>query len=70
MLMPAAGLHTRAGIGESGVLDVHDRRLIVHREPKRGYYGFDVRYSEHENPAAAPARAIRVANAFVRIGVS
>jgi len=51
-----APLYARAGIVEYWVLDLHGRRLIVHREPTDGQYASVVSYSEHETlaPLSAP----------------
>jgi Uma2 family endonuclease len=61
-----AALYARAHIVEYWVLDVTDRRLIVHRDPKSGGFASIVAYSEHESvsPLAAPQREFRVADAF------
>lgn len=65
-LSTKAGLYARAGIPDYWVLDVNQRRMIVHREPSAGKYASVVAYCEEENvsPLAAPESAFRVAAAF------
>jgi Uma2 family endonuclease len=52
-----ARLYARAEIIEYWVLDLNNRRLIVHRNPAAGQYSSVISYSEHETlaPLAAPA---------------
>jgi len=61
-----AALYARAGIVEHWVVDVANRRLIVHREPLSGVYRFIAVYGEDEAvaPLAAPG-----AEFFPAIGV-
>lgn len=65
-LTAKAALYARAGIAEYWVLDVPGRRLLVHREPKSGWYASVVAYNEAESvaPLAAPQNRFRVADAF------
>jgi Uma2 family endonuclease len=65
-LSTKAGLYARAGIPDYWVLDVNQRRMIVHREPSGGKYASVVAYREDESvsPLAAPEAAFRVAGAF------
>ncbi|HEY7338175.1 MAG TPA: Uma2 family endonuclease [Bryobacteraceae bacterium] len=59
-------LYGRAGIADYWVLDVNQRRMIVHREPVGGKYTSVVVYREDEAvaPLAGPDSAFRVAAAF------
>lgn len=59
-----APLYARAGIPEYWVLDLHGRRLIVHRNPSGSVYKSVVAYNEQErvSPLAAPDREISVAD--------
>jgi Uma2 family endonuclease len=61
-----AALYARAGIVEYWVLDVQDRRLVVHRDPQAGKYRSIIAYSEHESvaPLSAPDSPFRVADVF------
>ena len=61
-----AGLYARAGISEYWILDVSNRRLIVHRAPGAGQYTSVVAYSDQESiaPLAAPYAEFPVAGAF------
>jgi len=43
-----AGLYARAGVREYWVLDLKDRRLVVHRHPRAGTYHFVQFFSESE----------------------
>jgi Uma2 family endonuclease len=66
-LRTKAALYARAGIPEYWVVDVHGRRLIVHREPKPGgTFGSVLSYSQHEpvGPIAAPEVELRLADLF------
>ena len=65
-LATKATLYARAGIEEYWILDVPGRRLLVHREPKFGYYASVVAYGESESiaPLAAPQKQFQVADAF------
>ncbi len=58
-----AGLYARAEIEEYWVLDVNNRRLIVHRQPQNGTYAEISVFAEGESAAslAAPDRLLRVA---------
>jgi Uma2 family endonuclease len=57
-----AALYARAGIIEYWVLDIPNRRMIVHRDPEGGRYTSVQAYSEEESvsPLAAPTAALRV----------
>lgn len=61
-----ADLYARAGIPDYWVLDVNQRRMIVHRQPIEGKYSSVVVYREDESvaPLAAPESHFRVAAAF------
>jgi len=61
-----ARLYARAGIPDYWVLDVNNRRLIVHREPNAGRYASVLAYGQDEivAPLAAPQALFRVAAAF------
>jgi len=61
-----AALYARAGVVEYWVLDVTNRRLLVHRNPRSGMYSDVAAYSEHESvsPLAAPQAQFRIADAF------
>ena len=57
-----AALYARAEIPEYWVLDVVNRRLIVHRRPQGGAYQEVVAYAEAESvaPLAAPESSVLV----------
>lgn len=61
-----ARLYARAGIAEYLVVDLHGRRVIVHRRPEGGQYLDVVAYLADEMVAAlgAPGDAIRVGDLF------
>jgi Uma2 family endonuclease len=61
-----ARLYARAGIVEYWVLDIAERRVIVHRDPAAGKYQSVSAYAEHEpvSPLAAPGAEFRAALAF------
>jgi Uma2 family endonuclease len=65
-LTTKASLYARAQIVEYWVLDVADRRLIVHRDPGAGSYETVAVYRENEavSPLAAPHAVFRPAQAF------
>jgi Uma2 family endonuclease len=65
-LSTKADLYARAGIPDYWVLDVNQRRMIVHREPVAGKYSSVAVYSENESvsPLAAPQSEFRVTAAF------
>jgi Uma2 family endonuclease len=65
-LTTKAALYARARIVEYWVLDVNQRRLIVHRDPADGKYGTVTVYRENESvaPLAAPHAEFRPADAF------
>ena len=65
-LSTKADLYARAGIADYWVLDVNQRRMIVHRDPVTGKYSSVVVYREDESvaPLAAPESHFRVAAAF------
>ena len=60
-------LYARAGIVEYWVLDIGDRRMIVHRDPQDGRYLSVVAYGADESvaPLAAPDSPFRVRDAFL-----
>lgn len=65
-LKQKAALYARAGISEYWVLDVVDRRLVVHRQPHGSIYR-DVRvYTEQQfiSALAAPESVVEVATFF------
>jgi Uma2 family endonuclease len=61
-----ARLYARAGIADYWVLDINDRRLIVHRGPVEGRYQSVVAYNDHEQvaPLAAPEAFFPVPEVF------
>jgi Uma2 family endonuclease len=61
-----ADLYARACIPDYWILDLKNRRMIVHREPAAGKYASVVAYSSDESlsPLAAPQSEFRVAVAF------
>jgi len=61
-----AQLYARAGVADYWVLDVNNRRLIVHREPEAGSFQSITSYSDQEEvaPLAAPNSLFPVASAF------
>ena len=61
-----APLYSRAGIVEYWVLDMPNRRLIVHREPTPGGYQSVIAYSESESvaPLASPQHELPVGEIF------
>jgi Uma2 family endonuclease len=61
-----AALYARAGIRDYWVLDVRERRLIIHRDPVRGEYTSVIAFGEHESvaPLAAPNSPFPVRDAF------
>jgi Uma2 family endonuclease len=63
-LTTKARLYARAGIVEYWVLDIANRRMVVHRQPEDGRYQSIVAYTELESvaPLAAPQRELRVAD--------
>ncbi|MBV8846972.1 MAG: Uma2 family endonuclease [Bryobacterales bacterium] len=65
-LSTKADLYARAGIPDYWVLDINQRRMIVHREPADGKYRSIIEYAEDENvsPLAAPQSEFRVGAAF------
>jgi Uma2 family endonuclease len=65
-LSKKAELYARAGIPDYWILDVQNRRMIVHREPAAGKYVSVVAYREDESvaPLAAPDSEFPVASAF------
>jgi Uma2 family endonuclease len=67
-LSTKADLYARAGIPDYWVLDIENRRMIVHREPASGKYNSVVAYSEGESvaPLAAPELEFHVRTAFGR----
>jgi Uma2 family endonuclease len=66
-LRTKAALYARAGIVEYWVLDIANRRMIVHRDPQSGRYTSVVAYSAEESvaPLAAPNSTWRVSDAFL-----
>jgi Uma2 family endonuclease len=65
-LTTKAELYARAGIIEYWVIDVAARRLIVHRDPREGFYRAVTAYSEQETASllAFPQYEFRVRDAF------
>ncbi len=61
-----ASLYARAGIIEYWLLDVTGRRLIVHREPQGGQYGWVTSFGEEESvaPVSAPTSDFLVRTVF------
>jgi Uma2 family endonuclease len=61
-----AQLYARAGVSDYWVLDVNNRRLIVHRQPETGRYKSVESYSDQEQvaPLAAPDSSFPVSSAF------
>ncbi len=61
-----AGLYARAGIADYWVVDVRNRRIIVHRDPLDGRYGSVLTYAVGEEiaPLAAPEFRVQVGTAF------
>ncbi|MFN0169500.1 MAG: Uma2 family endonuclease [Bryobacteraceae bacterium] len=62
-----ARLYARSRIPEYWVLDVSDRRLIVHRNPEQGRYTTVVAYGAEESvaPLAAPQHSVLVSSLFL-----
>ena len=65
-LSAKAALYARAAIPEYWVLDVTNRRLIVHRQPQAGKYQDVKVYAESESaaPLAAPDSVVKVDGFF------
>jgi Uma2 family endonuclease len=65
-LTTKAALYARADIQEYWVLDVAQRRMVVHRDPAAGRYQSIQLFNEDERitPLAAPDHAFLVADAF------
>ena len=65
-LKQKAALYARAEIAEYWVLDVTNRRLIIHRHPQAGAYQDIKVYAETESvaPLAAPDSVVNVASFF------
>jgi Uma2 family endonuclease len=61
-----ADLYARAGIPDYWILDMQNRRMIVHREPAAGRYASVIAYRADESvaPLAAPDSEFHVARAF------
>ncbi len=61
-----AQLYARAGVSDYWVLDVNNRRLLVHRQPGAGHYKSVAAYSDQEQvtPLAAPDSVFLVSSAF------
>ncbi len=57
-----AALYARAGIPDYWVLDVNDRRILVHRSPQSGAYRSLTVYDANEpvSPLAAPEASLRI----------
>lgn len=51
-LGPKAAAYARAGVPDYWVLDLHGRRIVVHRRPGQGRYESVVSASEHETVTA------------------
>jgi len=65
-LMVKGGLYARAGIAEYWILDLNERRVIVHRRPEGGQYLERWAYLEEEmvSNLGAPEVSIRVGDLF------
>jgi len=65
-LMVRGGLYARAGIAEYWILDLNERRVIVHRRPEGGQYLERWAYLEEEmvSNLGAPEVSIRVGDLF------
>ena len=65
-LATKAHLYARAGIPDYWVVDIANRRFIVHREPAEGRYASIAAYGEDESvaPLAAPESALALASIF------
>lgn len=65
-LKTKAALYARAGIVEYWVVDLNNRRVVVHRSPMAGQYTAVTAYSDTESvaPLAAPENAIALAAIF------
>ncbi len=61
-----AALYARAGIREYWVVDLANRRLLIHRDPGSGGYVSSASYGSEESvaPLAAPEAWFRVSRAF------
>ena len=70
-LSTKARLYARAGIIEYWVLDLHGRRIVVHRDPRNGRYSSVAAYQEKESvsPLAAPGAELRVRSVLPPISV-
>ncbi|MFN7923724.1 MAG: Uma2 family endonuclease [Bryobacteraceae bacterium] len=62
---PKRDLYARAGIPEYWVLDIENRRTIVHRDPAGGEYRSVTSYGEDES--VAPLAAPEAAFSFARV---
>ena len=65
-LTTKAALYARAGIVEYWVLDIHARRLVVHRDPRGGLYRLVTVFNARESVAllASPGHEFRIAEVF------
>jgi Uma2 family endonuclease len=65
-LSTKADLYARADIPDYWVLDLNERRMIVHRAPRAGKYTSIVAYREDESvaPLASPESELKIAAAF------
>jgi len=61
-----AALYARARVAEYWVLNVAERRMIVHRDPKGGMYSSVVAWDSDElvSPLAAPGSSLRIGDVF------
>jgi Uma2 family endonuclease len=61
-----AGLYARAEIADYWIVDIANRQILVHRDPREGQYRSITAYSEQETiaPLAAPNSPFPVRNAF------
>ena len=66
-LRTKAAIYARAGIAEYWVVDIPNRRIVVHRQPSGRRYQSVIAYLEHESvaPEAAPEALFEVRRAFL-----
>lgn len=66
-LRTKAAIYSRAGIAEYWVVDIPNRRIVVHRQPSGSRYQSVIAYLEHESvaPEAAPEALFEVRRAFL-----
>ena len=65
-LRTKSALYARAEFADYWVLDINQRKMIVHRDPREGRYQSVTVYSASESvsPLAAPERQFAVRSAF------